>query len=167
MPIPENKEQLVLAIRFNYQSLRADLCKVPDRISRHRLLDGHVKNSTISVCDLVAYLIGWGKLVLKWIKNKDRAKHVDMPETGYKWNELGKLAEKFYLEYGTLPYSKLLDTLDLTNREILELVEAKTNAELYHVDWYGKWTLGRMIQLNTSSPYRNARNRLRKLKKLR
>lgn len=31
--------------------------------------------------------------------------------------------------------------------------------------WYQKWTMGRMIQLNTSSPYDNARKRLRKWKR--
>ncbi|WP_341476959.1 ClbS/DfsB family four-helix bundle protein [Sphingomonas oleivorans] len=31
--------------------------------------------------------------------------------------------------------------------------------------WYGKWTMERMIQFNTSSPYDNAGGRLRKWKK--
>ncbi|MFE3838233.1 ClbS/DfsB family four-helix bundle protein [Pseudogemmobacter sonorensis] len=28
--------------------------------------------------------------------------------------------------------------------------------------WYGKWTKGRMIQFNSTSPYANARGRIRK-----
>ncbi|MFX4153989.1 ClbS/DfsB family four-helix bundle protein [Aliarcobacter butzleri] len=58
---------------------------------------------------------------------------VDFPETGYKWNQLGKLAQKFY--------------------------------EDYKISWHEKWTLGRMIQFNTSSPYANAKARIRKWKK--
>jgi hypothetical protein len=35
-------------------------------------------------------------------------------------------------------------------------------AALYGRGWYETWTMGRMIQFNTSSPYANARGRLRK-----
>ncbi|WP_243233589.1 ClbS/DfsB family four-helix bundle protein [Microbacterium sp. CIAB417] len=47
------------------------------------------------------------------------------------------------------------------NRRIVELVERHTDEELYGAGWYGKWTMGRMISLNTSSPYANARTRIR------
>ncbi|EPE9290931.1 ClbS/DfsB family four-helix bundle protein, partial [Escherichia coli] len=33
---------------------------------------------------------------------------------------------------------------------------------LYGRPWYTKWTMGRMISFNTSSPYANANGRLRK-----
>ena len=57
--------------------------------------------------------------------------------------------------------------MDLINSNyfILQLIESKSNQELYEVSWYEKWTLGRMIQFNTSSPYTNARGRIRKWKK--
>lgn len=47
----------------------------------------------------------------------------------------------------------------------LHAIEQKSNSELYEVAWYEKWTLGRMIQFNTASPYTNARGRIRKWKK--
>jgi hypothetical protein len=47
----------------------------------------------------------------------------------------------------------------------MELLEQKTNIQLYGVTWYEKWTLGRMIQFNTASPYQNAVGRIRKWKK--
>ena len=49
---------------------------------------------------------------------------------------------------------------------ILALVEACSEAQLYSAPWYGKYTLGRMIQFNTASPNANARTRIRKWKKL-
>ena len=55
--------------------------------------------------------------------------------------------------------------LDETVAEILNVIERKSNTELYGVSWYEKWTLGRMIQFNTASPYTNARVRIRKWKK--
>ncbi len=57
---------------------------------------------------------------------------------------------------------QLLERLNLAKDRIVASVEERSNAELYERPWYGKWTMGRMIQLNTSSPYENARGRLRK-----
>ena len=37
--------------------------------------------------------------------------------------------------------------------------------DLYEIPWYDKWPKGKMIQLNTSSPYKNARTRVRKWKR--
>ncbi|WP_207909110.1 ClbS/DfsB family four-helix bundle protein [Pedobacter sp. ok626] len=45
----------------------------------------------MSINNLLAYLIGWGELVLKWNRKKDNNEPVDFPDTGYQWNELGKL----------------------------------------------------------------------------
>ncbi|WP_218665788.1 ClbS/DfsB family four-helix bundle protein, partial [Acinetobacter sp. Colony158] len=41
-----------------------------------------------------------------------------------------------------------------------------TNSELYEKSWYNQWTMGRMIQLNTASPYLNAKNRVSKWLKI-
>jgi hypothetical protein len=60
----------------------------------------------------------------------------------------------------------LLEKLDQTVKDILLIIDKKTNNELYEVTWYDKWTRGRMIQFNTSSPYNNARGRIRKWRKM-
>ncbi len=103
---------------------------------------------------------------MKWNDKKERNEPVDFPETGYKWNELGKLAQKFYQEYKDDDFGTLKIKLDETVHQILDLIHRKSNQELYEVSWYEKWTLGRMIQFNTASPYTNARGRIRKWKKL-
>ncbi|MDC6366973.1 MULTISPECIES: ClbS/DfsB family four-helix bundle protein [Flavobacteriaceae] len=125
-------------------------------------LEGHAKGAFMSVSNLVAYLIGWGELVLKWNLKKEKGHDVDFPETGFKWNELGKLAQKFYSDYDHLTYDELLQRLDATVVQILDVIDISDNSELYEKPWYGKWTMGKMIQLNTVSPYKNARNRIRK-----
>ena len=48
---------------------------------------------------------------------------------------------------------------------IVAWVAQASDAALYGSPWYEKYTQGRMIQLNTSSPYANARGRLRKWKR--
>ena len=94
------------------------------------------------------------------------AKTIDFPETGYKWNQLGQLAQKFYQDYSDLNYALLIKRLSLSKTRMVELIETKTNAELYEKSWYNQWTLGRMIQLNTASPYLNAKNRVSKWLKI-
>ncbi len=167
MAIPTNKEELQNAININYDKLKKELSTIPVALTTIPELEGHAKGTLMSINNLVAYLIGWGELVLKWNKKKGENKPVDFPETGYKWNELGKLAQKFYEDYKKDDFLVLAEKLDKTVKHILQLIESKSNKELYECDWYEKWTLGRMIQFNTSSPYTNARGRVRKWKKVR
>ncbi|GEM50293.1 ClbS/DfsB family four-helix bundle protein [Empedobacter brevis] len=166
MAVPTNKEELLKAIETNYEKLKNELATVSYDMSTLKNLEGHAKGTTMSINNLLSYLIGWGKLVLKWNDKKERNEPVDFPETGYKWNELGKLAQKFYKEYKDDDFGTLKIKLDETVYQILDLIHRKSNQELYEVSWYEKWTLGRMIQFNTASPYTNARGRIRKWKKL-
>jgi hypothetical protein len=165
MAIPKEKSELQNAINESYVKLRAEFENIPIEFENNKELAGHAKNTLISINNLLAYLIGWGQLVLKWQERKDKGLAVDFPEAGFKWNELGQLAQNFYNDYEGYEFERTVKKLDGTVNEILALVATKTNEELYKNDWYNKWTLGRMIQLNTSSPIKNARARIRKWKK--
>ena len=164
MAIPSNKNELQKAIIDNYQKLTAELSDIPFALTTLQTLDGHTKNTLMSAHNLVAYLVGWGELVLKWHDKKSKGIEVEFPDTGFKWNELGLLAQKFYKDYEQDDFSVLIKKLEDTTSEILALIESKTNHELYEMPWYEKWTLGRMIQLNTAAPFKNAKERLRKWK---
>lgn len=165
MAVPQNKQELLDAMRSSYQKLAVDLASVPPDRAREATLEGHAKGTQMSVADLVAYLIGWNTLVLKWCDGKAKGLPVDFPETGYKWNELGRLAQTFYADHAGVAYADLLRQLAEVHARLVCLVEQETDAALYGAPWYEKYTQGRMIQLNTSSPYANARSRLRKWKK--
>lgn len=167
MAVPQTKEELQKAITINFEKLQNELMNIPEELTTIEELEGHSKGTLMSIDNLLAYLIGWGALVLKWNKKKDNNKLVDFPETNYKWNELGKLAQKFYKDYKNDDFTILKKKLEETVQQILELIENKSNEELYATNWYEKWSLGRMIQFNTSSPYTNARGRIRKWKKQR
>lgn len=165
MAVPESKAQLLSAIELAYEKLAKDLATVPIERSGEKTLEGHAQGTSMSVQDLVAYLTGWSELVLKWHARTWAGEPVDFPETGYQWNELGLLAQKFYRDYEALPFSALMQRFAEAKAGIVALVESYEDAELYGAPWYGKYTMGRMIQFNTSSPYANARGRLRKWKK--
>ena len=139
-----------------------DLERVPAARVRECTLEGHAAGTKMSPSDLVAYLIGWNELVLKWLEQDDRGAEIDVPETGFQWNQLGQLAQKFYDDYRTLSYPQLLKRLSAAKNNLVTTITARSDEELYGGDWYKKWTKGRMIQFNTSSPYKNARGRIRK-----
>ena len=164
--VPKNKTELQKAITVAFDKILVDYSTIPIEFSREIGVVGNIKGTEISVSDTLAYLIGWGKLVLKWYILKSNHQAVDFPETGYKWNELGKLAQCFHLQYHDWPYVKLIDEFTLTIGNILVLIESLDNQKLYGEDWFEKYTLGKMIQFNTSSPMMNMRSKVRKFKKL-
>ncbi|OUR72396.1 hypothetical protein A9Q78_07020 [Methylophaga sp. 41_12_T18] len=163
--VPKNKQALHQAITIAYEKILADYLSIPEKYSRSIGVEGNVKGTEISVCDSLAYLIGWGKLVLKWHERQCAGKEVNFPETGYKWNQLGKLAQAFHAQYQKWPYSDLIAEFKATTDELLSLIESLSNNALYGVNWYDKYTLGKMIQFNTSSPMKNMRTKIRKFKK--
>ncbi|MFN7093581.1 MAG: ClbS/DfsB family four-helix bundle protein [Allorhizobium sp.] len=168
MAVPQNKDELLKAIRENFEKLIKDLREVPLAIVHECSLEGHAKGTEMSVANLAAYLLGWNELVLKWLHRYATGEPIDFPESGFKWNELGRLAQKFYRDYEAISFSQLLDRLETANGQIITEIEARDNDALYGRPWYdGKWTMGRMIQFNTASPYANARGRLRKWMKVR
>lgn len=160
--VPKNKDELELAIKTIFPKLMADYRQIPEAFSRKIGVEGNVKGTVISVCDTVSYLIGWGKLVLKWHHLNSQNQHIDFPETGYKWNQLGLLAESFHKEYRDWKYNDLLIELESTVEKILLLISGLSDHELYGDEWYEQWTLGRMIQFNTSSPMKNMRTKVRR-----
>lgn len=160
--IPSNKQELELAISSIFNKLMTDYRAIPESSCRECAIEGNVKGAQISVCDTVAYLIGWGKLVLKWYRLRSQNQPVDFPETSFKWNQLGLLAEHFQQQYQAWSYQDLLLELESTISEILALISTLTDQELYQTKWYEKWTLGRMIQFNTSSPMKNMRTKVRR-----
>ncbi|HIF9196171.1 TPA: ClbS/DfsB family four-helix bundle protein [Photobacterium damselae] len=163
--IPTTKEELEKAINDSFSKLLIDLKAIPESESRRCEIEGNSKGCFISVCDSVAYLIGWQKLVLKWYYRKSHNLAVDFPETGYKWNQLGLLAQSFYVEYRDWTYSELLSEFESNMEQILVIVASLSNHQLYQEPWYEKWTLGRMIQFNTSSPMKNVRTKVRRFKR--
>ena len=161
MAIPASKSELLDAIDQSFDKLMADLERVPHDKAREGSMDGHAKGTKMSPADLVAYLVGWNELVLKWLEQDDRGAPVDFPETGFKWTELGLLAQTFYADFSELSWPDLLRRLGTAKLSLVQTISARSDDELYGRPWYRNYTKGRMIQLNSSSPYANARKRIR------
>ncbi|OAN17962.1 hypothetical protein A3K86_03320 [Photobacterium jeanii] len=163
--VPQNQSELIEAITQAHAKLRTDLENIPESYTRLQGVEGNVKGTQISVCDTLAYLVGWGQLVLHWHSEKQAGRDVAMPAQGFKWNQLGLLAQHFHHEYRHHSYNDLLRAFDHTTEQILELIYSLDEYQLYGCPWYEKWTLGRMIQFNTSSPMKNMRTKVRRFKR--
>ncbi|MFV0336129.1 MAG: ClbS/DfsB family four-helix bundle protein [Tropicimonas sp.] len=162
MSVPASKAELLDAISETFGKLMPDLARVPAELARTASLDGHAAGTMMSPADLVAYLLGWNEVVLKWLDRDDHGEVVDFPEAGFRWNQLGLLARKFYADYRDIEWKELLTRLSAANARLVETISSRSDDELYGRPWHGKWTKGRMIQFNTASPYANARIRIRK-----
>lgn len=162
MAVPATKVELIAAIEKTFAQLEQDLDRVPPDTARTQVLDGHVKNTMMSPADLLAYLIGWNQQVLTWHQRRAAGLADELPAPGIKWNELGLLAQRYYAEHSDDTWDELRDQLRAAKGEIIILIQGYCVEELYGEPWYGKWTMGRMISFNTSSPYANARGRIRK-----
>ncbi|MEP5760376.1 MAG: ClbS/DfsB family four-helix bundle protein [Litoreibacter sp.] len=162
MAIPTSKIELLVAITERFAKLNEALDAVPSKVTNEKSMDGHAKGTMMSANDLVSYLIGWNELVLKWLDEDDRGLIVEFPEIGYRWNELGALAQKFYADHSDDSFDENRRRLTTANENLVAEISKRTDEELYGSPWHGKWTKGRMIQFNSSSPYENARGRVRK-----
>lgn len=159
--IPVSKNELLAEIELQYKKVREEFAAFPaDRVGVP-CMEGHAAGTRMSARNLLAYLCGWAALVLGWHAAREKGEEPVFPAAGYRWNELGRLAQKFYRDHEPLSYPELLALSDRLNADICRLLNRLSNEELYGRPWYRTYTLGRMIQLNTVSPYKNARARLR------
>lgn len=161
MAVPTTKAELLHAIADGYTKLQGDLARVPEHRAREASMPGHASGTMMSPADLVAYLIGWNEQVLSWHAQRASGLEPAFPADGFAWNQLGELAQKFYADYADLSWEQLLRRLAVAKSAIVVLVESLDDDQLYGATWYGTYTAGRMIQFNTSSPYANARKRIR------
>ena len=162
MAIPESKTELLAAISERFAKLALALDAVPAEIADEKSMEGHAKGTMMSANNLVSYLLGWNELVLKWLDEDAKGQVIEFPEVGYKWNELGALAQKFYADHSERSFHENRRRLTAAKENLVAEISRRTDEELYGSPWHGKWTKGRMIQFNSSSPYENARGRLRK-----
>ena len=127
MAVPSSKEELIKAINSNFSLLNKKLESITPQLAFEPLLEGHAKGTTISVANLVSYLIGWGELVLHWHDQEAKGKTIIFPEEGFKWNELGRLAQKFYRDYEDITeYEVLLARLKENKQQLVGSSGIKT-----------------------------------------
>jgi hypothetical protein len=130
----------------------------------------------INLSDLIAYQIGWGKLLLSWYECGLKGKKPVMPGEGFStWDYVG-LARHFSVKYGDPKLLRQIQVFRETVNKILDMIETESQSgDLERIgiwSWCtlasGKaWPLSKWITVNTLSPYKRACSMIRRfLKKL-
>lgn len=165
MPLPATKTELLEALEQAYVKLSSEFEAVSPTHERKPQIEGD-----ISCCDLVAYQVGWARLLMGWEQTELSGNTPEMPAEGFKWNQLGALAQYFYHENSEKLLSQLRGEFSKTYKDLVTWIESLTDQELFRPqqrNWTGeKWTLVKWIQVNTIAPYRSARTKIRRWKKV-
>ncbi len=164
MPLPETKKELLKRLNEACNKLEMEYAEIEEKASREKRIEGEG-----SPADLLAYQIEWGRLLLSWEEAEQKGKTLEMPAKGYKWNELGQLAESFYNKHNKTGMHELLVEYGRIVGSIKAMIQGLDENELFEIGkrkWAGdKWPIVKWIQVNTIAPYRSARTKIRRWKK--
>lgn len=158
--IPKSKNELLHEIDTSFEKLLLKISKIPKEKYEVKEMLWHKKNTYMSPKNLISYLLWWGELVFKWLEYDRVWKIIIFPIEWYNWNQLWELAQKFYTDHEDVEFELVVWKLKKIKENIIEYINQNSNTILYETPWYKEYTRWRMIQLNTSSPYKNASARI-------
>ncbi|MBS0652088.1 MAG: ClbS/DfsB family four-helix bundle protein [Verrucomicrobia bacterium] len=127
-------------------------------------------NEVVSIADLIAYQIGWGKAVIRWYHAGLSSETPIMPGDGFTaWNYTA-IAQHFYQTYRYSCPEEQNDAFDQVVAELIAITEQEHQmGRLDQEDVWpwctlqsGKqWPLSKWIRVNSCAPYKRARNLIR------
>lgn len=119
----------------------------------------------VSVSDIIAYQIGWGRCLIRWYEAGIENEMPEMPGEGFsKWN-YASIAQHFYQKYQYDQGQEQEQMFHQVVIRILEIIEKEHKTgnlnKLGVWPWCslrsGKlWPLCKWVKVNTSSPYKRA-----------
>ena len=142
---------------------------VPYACRSEKIMEG--TGGLVSISDIIAYQIGWGKCLISWYNAGIKSKIPDMPGDGFTTWDYQGLALHFYKKYAYDSREKQENEFKLVIESLLKIVEneyKKHNLDRLGVwQWCtlksGKqWPLSKWIKVNTSAPYKRAASSISK-----
>lgn len=159
-------------IKIEFNKLMKTVSLISEGYLKLAILDG--TGGKISVIDLIAYQIGWGKLLISWYEAGIKGEDLNLPGEGFTtWDYTG-LARHFYNKYKYDSLESQLSEFYKVVSKIIEITETEYKTgnldQLKVWSWCtlqsGKdWPLSKWITVNTVAPYRRAITMIRKLAK--
>lgn len=163
---------LIRDIQKAYDQLIEIIHTLPVSKRGNKLIEG--AGGKISVSNLVAYQIGWGKCLIRWYEAGIKGEQPEMPGNGFlKWDYVA-IAKHFYQRYNYDASSQQLKIFQEVVSQILQI--AQKEQQTGNLDQEGiwpwctlpsgkNWPLSKWIQVNTVSPYKRAIRLIRKAEK--
>jgi hypothetical protein len=164
---------LSVAVQKEYNKLLEAVVGVPDNYRTVKEIEG--TGVLVSIADLIAYQIGWGRLLIAWYEAGLAGKMPMMPGEGFAtWDYTG-LARHFYDKYQYDSAHKQLREFHAVVLKTLAIIEHEYKTE--NLDKVGvwawctlpsgkQWPLSKWITINTASPYKRASALVRKFLKV-
>lgn len=125
----------------------------------------------VSAADILAYQIGWGKLLLQWYQAGITNTTCVMPGEGFDSWDYTNIALHFYHQYAKLSPEQLKQEFETVVQKIISITEKeyslgqleKTGVWTWCTLQSGKkWPLSKWITVNTVAPYKRAQALLKK-----
>ena len=164
----KNKKELILEIQKT-SSLFIYEFKDLNETKKDHVVEGIDRTPS----QMIAYQLGWLNLLMTWDRDELIGKEVITPTPGYKWNELGGLYQSFYTQYKRYSLSQLINEYLNSVDKFIEWVDSFTENEIFEQDvrkWASstpsKWPIWKWIHINSVSPFKSFRTKIRKWKKL-
>ena len=164
----KNKKELILEIQKT-SSLFIDEFKDLNETKKDHVVEGIDRTPS----QMIAYQLGWINLLMTWDRDELIGKEVITPTPGYKWNELGGLYQSFYTQYKRYSLSQLINEYINSVDKFIEWVDSFTENEIFEQDvrkWASstpsKWPIWKWVHINSVSPFKSFRTKIRKWKKL-
>jgi hypothetical protein len=160
MPRPTSKTQLLEQARTGYAKLQADLTPLsPAEMTAPDMV------GPWSIKDVLAHLLAWQHMVRDWYLAGKRGETPATPSEQYTWREIPALNQAIYETHRDRPLADVQAEFEASHQEIVELMEAMSNDELFTPQvyaWTKSTTLGSYFTSATSSHYEWARKEIRK-----
>ena len=161
MPRPVSKEQLLAAMHKEHGALLKVLETVPTEIAK--LTSDNIENWAIK--DVLSHVTAWEQMVLSWYRAGLKGEIPQLPAPGFNWRQIPALNQHIYEQHRLESYADVRQKFDASYDDILSVVEAIDNVDLFTPEryaWTNKNTMGTYFVSATSSHYVWAKKEIRK-----
>ena len=162
-----NKSELIETIKNNANLFIKEYSDIEE--TSMNKIDEEIEYSPFQ---MLAFCIGWMDLVLSWEDEEQRKIKKTTLATEWKWNDLDWLYQSFYNKYNSYSFNELVNIFNQKVVNIIELVNNLSDEDLFEdgkKNWAKtngkKFSVCRLVHLNTIANFKNFRSKIRKWKK--
>ena len=160
MSKPTTKNEIIEAAQTERAALEKLLATLtPEQMTQSKSADDW------SAKDVLAHLIEWEGMVMKWYETGAKEKVPAVPSEEYNWGQLPQLNHAIYLKHRDKSLAEIQKDFKSSHKKIMKVIESIPEKELFTRGQY-TWTRNNLLAAYfvsaTGSHYRWARGEIRK-----
>ncbi len=160
MPRPATKKQLLETIEIEHKALEQVLAGLsPAQMTQSGVV------GEWSVKDVLAHLLEWQQMVLRWHSAGSKGKMAAIPAEGLNWSQLPELNQRIYEKHCGRPLADIQKEFKVSHKKMLSTIQGLSEEDLFargRYAWTKNVTLGSYFISSSSSHYLWARTNIRK-----